>query len=728
MHLETGRTPATDRPRPSAGPSELRRSPGRDTLLGRALVEEGVLNEDQLADALARQAGDPDATLAQTLADTGQLTGDQIASALAEQLGIPTADLAAVEVPEETTALIGCDLARRFACLPLFVEGRDLYLVMSDPTDVEAADAVGFHTGLRTRPVAAAEHQIQAALQRYYGIEADVEARLAGDLGEQIALVGETEPVVEAQDEGDAASAAPVVKLVNSILADAIRAGASDVHIEPQPRGVELRYRVDGLLRRVTQMQRRIHRRVASRIKITAGMDISETRRPQDGRSFVRVGGKSYDLRVSSLPTADGEKLVLRILAQDRATVSLESLGLEEDSSRLLRSSLARPQGMILVTGPTGSGKTSTLYAALNALRSESRSIVTVEDPVEYRLAGASQVAVSPRAGLTFAAGLRSILRQDPDVIMVGEIRDLETAEVAFQAAQTGHLVLSTLHTNDAPSAMTRLVQMGLPAYVVASSLIAAVSQRLVRRLCSCHAVQPDGTASPVGCERCRYQGYQGRLAVFELMPVSRGLRTALANCLDDDSLRREAAAAGMRTLWSDGMMKVEAGLTTLDEIARVIPPDEDETRLPQPSPLPSASTPESDAASRVLVVDDDRLTRNLIRMTLEKSRIDVIEATDGGEALAAVYKHRPDLVLTDLSMPGLDGFDLLRKLRADLSTCQIPVVMLTASGDSRSEVEALELGADDYIAKPLDRERLVGRVRRALLRARTPRGVPTPN
>jgi type IV pilus assembly protein PilB len=380
---------------------------------------------------------------------------------------------------------------------------------------------------------------------------------------------------------------------------------------------------------------------------------------------------------------------------------------------------------MVLVTGPTGSGKTSTLYAGLNALRSETRSIVTVEDPVEYRLDGVSQVAVSPRAGLTFAAGLRSILRQDPDVIMVGEIRDLETAEVAFQAAQTGHLVLSTLHTNDAPSAVTRLVQMGLPAYVVASSLVAAVSQRLVRRLCACRSLNPDGTASPTGCERCRYQGYQGRLGVFELMPMTRGLRQALAASPDDDAIRREAAAAGMRTLWADAMLKVGAGLTTLEEIARVVPPD-DEVSLPPPAePAAAPAPPDTEAPPRVLVVDDDRLTRNLVRLTLEKAHVEVIEATDGSQALAAVYKSRPDLVLTDMAMPGLDGFGLLRKLRADLSTCQIPVVMLTASGDSGDEVKALELGADDYITKPLDRDRLLGRVRRALLRAGTPRSLP---
>jgi CheY-like chemotaxis protein len=347
---------------------------------------------------------------------------------------------------------------------------------------------------------------------------------------------------------------------------------------------------------------------------------------------------------------------------------------------------------------------------------------VTIEDPVEYRMPGITQVAVSSRTGLRFATGLRSILRQDPDVIMVGEIRDLETAEVAFQAAQTGHLVLSTLHTNDAPSAMSRLVQMGLPAYVVASSLLGAISQRLVRRLCECRRGRPSGEPpQSTGCEKCRYQGFRGRLGVFELMLVNGQLRSALVSAGSDDVIRSAAAESGMRTLWGDAMLKVQRGLTTIQEVARVVPPDETASeelirRIPGTDTAPHPVV--VDAPATILVVDDDRLTRRLIRSLLEEARLRVIEASDGHEALAAVYRERPDLVLTDRTMPGLDGFELLRKLRADLSTCQIPVLMLTASGDASSEVEALELGADDYIAKPLDRDRLLGRVRRSLLRA----------
>src|SRR5260221_308648 len=342
---------------------------------------------------------------------------------------------------------------------------------MADPTNVAAADAIAFSTGLRVKPVVAPESEILMAIQRFYSVEEESLAQFANiDLAEQLSVMSEgPEDAAEDEDLEKAAQGVPLVKLVNAILADAIHAGASDIHIEPQEKGINVRYRVDGLLRQITTMPKSIQTKVISRIKITAHMDIAERRKPQDGRARLIVAGKAYDMRVSTLPTADGEKVVIRILVQDRAKVALDDLGFEPDMLATFKEMLHRPQGMILVTGPTGSGKTSTLYAALNFLRSETTNIVTVEDPVEYRLAGVNQVAVSVKAGLTFAAGLRSILRQDPNVVMVGEIRDGETAEIAFHAAQTGHLVLSTLHTNDAPSAVNLLVEMGVPAFLLPS-------------------------------------------------------------------------------------------------------------------------------------------------------------------------------------------------------------------------------------------------------------------
>jgi type II secretory ATPase GspE/PulE/Tfp pilus assembly ATPase PilB-like protein/ActR/RegA family two-component response regulator len=548
------------------------------------------------------------------------------------------------------------------------------------------------------------------------------------DLADQLAVVSDEETDL-AGDENleQAAQAVPLVKLVNAIMADAIRAGASDIHIEPQEKKVVLRYRVDGLLRQVMAIPKRIQAKVVSRIKIMSHMDISERRKPQDGRTFLRLGAKNYDLRVSTLPTADGEKCVLRILVQDRARVSLDELGFEPQMLERFKDALSRPQGMILVTGPTGSGKTSTLHAALNHLRSESSNIVTVEDPVEYRLAGINQVAVSEKTGLSFAAGLRSILRQDPDVVMVGEIRDLETAQIAFQAAQTGHLVLSTLHTNDAPSALRRIVDMGLPAYSLAASLIAIQAQRLVRRLCECKVASPDGSASPKGCEACRFTGYRGRMGIYELMRITPRVRSVLMAGASEDVVRRAAQASGMRSMHHDGLQKAARGLTTIAEVRRVAPADEPEeieesqegaasAAKPLPAALSSAAV--SSRPPRLVTVDDDPALLEVVRDTLATAGYEVISAASAQEGLGAIHRERPDLVLTDLRMPGLDGLELLRRLRSDLSTCQIPVIFLTVVEDLSEEVRALDLGADDYISKPVERARLLGRVRRALLRA----------
>jgi type IV pilus assembly protein PilB len=580
--------------------------------------------------------------------------------------------------------------------------------------------------------VVAPESEVQAAIERYYATPEE-EASLAQF--ENIDLAGQA-MTIEAEDDGseddDAAEvqSGPVVKLVNAILVDAIRAGASDVHIEPQEKSVQLRYRVDGMLRQVMTMPKRVQGKLISRMKIISHLDISERRKPQDGRARLGLAGKNYDLRVSTLPASDGEKVVVRILVQDRAKVSLEELGFDSQVLATLRELLKRPQGMVLVTGPTGSGKTSTLYAALNFLKHETTNIVTVEDPVEYRLAGVNQVAVSDKAGLTFAAGLRSILRQDPNVIMVGEIRDLETAQIAFQAAQTGHMVLSTLHTNDAPSAITRLVEMGIPAYLVASSVIAVLAQRLTRRLCDCRTVQPDGSARPKGCEACRFSGFRGRMAIYELMKLTPRVRSVVLARAGDDVVRSAAQATGMQTMFGDGKRKAEAGLTTVEEVLRVVPPDEEddpEARVGAAgveAPPPSAPVALSSEAlrarrSRIVVAEDDASLRGMLTEVLASENYEVLAAENGEEALNLVYREQADLVLTDVNMPRMTGIELLKRLRGDLSTCQIPVVVLTVEGSVETEVQALGLGADDYLTKPVERGRLLGRVRRALFRSR---------
>jgi type IV pilus assembly protein PilB len=549
--------------------------------LGEILVAQGIISADQLDEVLRLQRTQRGTRLGRLLTDLGYVTDVLLADAVADQMRLPTIDVAALQIAPDVLAKVPREMALRTRCLPCHVEGRDLLVATSDPTDLHSLDQIGFKTGLRVKPAVAPEGDLSAALDRHYSPD-DVAPLVSTDtitVADHLEMLDEIEDGVPGQEDDlvRAAHTAPVVRLVNAIFVDAVQAGASDIHIEPQQKGVNLRYRVDGVLRHVLTMPKRSQAKVVSRVKIISHMDIAERRKPQDGRTRIVLGGSSFDLRVSTLPTADGETVVIRILAQDRARVTLEELGFAPDILTTFTGLLRRPQGLLLVTGPTGSGKTSTLYAALNLLIDETINVVTVEDPIEYRVPGVSQVAVSDKSGLTFAVGLRAILRQDPDVVMVGEIRDIETAQVAFQAAQTGHLVLATLHTNDAPSAVTRLVDMGVPSYLVASSVIGVLAQRLARRVCPCAIVEADGTALPNGCPACRGSGYRGRLAVHDLLVMTPSVRRSVLDDADADRVRDAARRQGMQTLFEDGMKKVAAGVTTSDELRRIVPPpDED--------------------------------------------------------------------------------------------------------------------------------------------------------
>lgn len=554
--------------------------PSRVKKLGDMLVGQGIISPAQLQEALDLQKGGK-ARLGRLLVELGYVTEAQLAELIADQLRIPCVDIAVVTVEPEALRAVSQDLAVQHRCLPWRIEGRALYLLMADPTDLAAMDAVAFASGLRVRPVVVPDHQLAAAIASTYHVEsADALDRFDDvDLADQLIVIDEPDSD-DVEDMAEVAQSAPVVKLVNAIWADAIRLNASDIHIEPQQKGVDLRYRVDGVLRLIMNIPKRSQAKIVSRIKIVAHLDIAERRRPQDGRTRITLGGHVYDLRVSTLPTADGEKVVVRILPQHLASTALEALGFEADVLEEFKGLLGRPQGIVLVTGPTGSGKTSTLYAALNFLRAEAVNIVTIEDPVEYRLGGVNQVAVAEKTGFTFAEGLRSILRQDPDVLMVGEIRDRETAEVAFQAAQTGHLVVSTLHTNDAPSAVTRLMNLGIPAYLIASSLLGVMAQRLVRTLCECRQGTPGGAPAPAGCPACRHTGFRGRTAVHELMRMTPPLRTlVLQEGVSADTLHRAAQANGMRALYEDGLRKVARGRTTVEELRHVVCPPDDDVR-----------------------------------------------------------------------------------------------------------------------------------------------------
>lgn len=554
-------------PQPEQDTAQTRRR------LGDVLVATGVISDDELTDALAAQRTGRRRRLGQIVVERGLLDEEQLARALADLLGLPVLDLAAEDVDPEAARLVPRHVAERTRTLVVRVEEDGVMLVAAaDPTDVVALDDVRAYTRASSLRVAiATERAIRRRLREIWGV------------------IDEAGSAAEPEDaEESAADArvddAPVVRMTTELITEAIRLGASDVHVEPQAEGLRIRYRVDGLLRDAAWVPKSMSAAVVSRLKIISGMDIAERRRPQDGRVAFPVDGTQVDARVSTLPALHGEKVVIRLLTGSDVP-DLADLGLDDDQRTALLAAAKAPQGLIVLTGPTGSGKTHTLYALLKEIASPERNVITLEDPVEIRFPGITQVQVNERAGLTFATGLRAILRQDPDIILVGEIRDTPTAELAVRAALTGHLVLTTLHTLDAPGALTRLVDMGVPAFLVASSLTAVVAQRLVRRPCPrCVTdVEPDDDvlrAASVdagvklrmgtGCESCGQTGYQGRIGVFEVLTVDRELRAQLAKSADEETLRGLATAKGMTTLRASAIRAALAGSTTLEEVARV--------------------------------------------------------------------------------------------------------------------------------------------------------------
>ncbi|OAT79872.1 type II secretion system protein GspE [Desulfotomaculum copahuensis] len=549
-------------------------------LLGDLLVETGVITREQLQQALAGQRRSSE-RLGRVLVRMGFVTERDITSALADQLGIAQVGGGLVTDPQ-LLALLPEQLARRYKVIPLAREGRRLKVAMADPANLMALDDLRLVTGLEIDALLAGEREIESALQRYYGLPELEKAFQEFQVIEEEALQLE-EPAEVAADE------APVVRLVNNIIVQAIEEQASDIHIEPGPESVRVRYRVDGMLREAMQLPRRSRASLAARLKILAQLNIAEKRLPQDGRIQIKYREREIDLRVSTMPTVFGEKLVIRLLDRSRQITGIKELGFTGENLERFQRLLRGTHGMVLVTGPTGSGKTTTLYAALEQLNTPEKNLITIEDPVEYLLPGITQCQVAPRARFTFAAGLRSMLRQDPDVIMVGEIRDGETAEIAVRAATTGHLMLSTLHTNDAAGAVVRLVDMGVEPFLVASSLLGVVAQRLVRLICrhcrEAYQPAPDSIErtflgippeKPLtlyrgkGCGYCGRTGYRGRVAVAEVLVVDGPLRQLISTRAGADELQKLAAAQGMTTLREDGAAKVLSGLTTAREVMRV--------------------------------------------------------------------------------------------------------------------------------------------------------------
>jgi type II secretory ATPase GspE/PulE/Tfp pilus assembly ATPase PilB-like protein/CheY-like chemotaxis protein len=650
-------------------------------------------------------------------------TPNDLANQIAPVVGLRAASLGGAE--NKALRLVPEKLARRYNVLPIRETDRQLTIATADPHNIEAEQAIAFASGRRVSFELCPPALLAQAINNAYNADRTVDnvlAHLDAELTDVVKVVEDLKPeTVSAQD----ISAGPVVKLTNLVLRDAVLQRASDIHIEPGEDNGIVRFRIDGVMRQHMQLPMAALNRVVSRVKVLARLDIADRVRPQDGRSRIEVEGRVIDLRISTVPIRDAEKVVIRVLRPD-ANQTLEDIGIAPTELARLRKLMAFRDGIVLVTGPTGSGKTTTMYAALRELVMRDVNIMTVEDPVEYQLPRISQIQADPKRGVTFASALRAILRQDPDVIFVGEIRDLETAQIAVQAAMTGHLVLATLHTNDAVSAVARLLDLGLDRAALAATIRGSLAQRLVRRICQSCA-QPNGgdltdeesrlagafgvkpTVRALGCTRCANTGYHGRLPINEVAVFTPQLATEVAQGAPAGALQRSAIAGGMRTLRTTAIERVALGQTTLSEIERVVGDVDDGASVET-----KAST-----SPTVFVVDDDAVQRLLLTKTLQNAGYRVAEAPDGADALRRLSAGEEcGLVVTDLHMPQLDGDALLRHLRNDPRTAALPIIVLTGSDLADKESELIDLGADDYIRKPVDPPRFIARVRAALRRA----------
>jgi type IV pilus assembly protein PilB len=543
--------------------------------LGQILLQNKIISEDQLAEALEKQQASGK-SLGRVLIEMKMVSEGALTAILAQQIGMKYVDLGNFSVDISATALIDADTARKYNIIPIAFDDGKLLVAMADPTNVFALDDIRIMTNMEVEPAVSTKDDIISAINRYCRTDTNI------DMGD--AAIDEE----DLDDENVTGEEAPIVKYVNLLISEGVQERASDIHIEPMETDVRIRYRIDGVLHEIRRSPKKLQAGVVARIKVMSDMNIAERRLPQDGRAAMDVRGKPIDLRVASLPTIHGEKVVLRILDKSNSLMTLEELGFTPDLMAFYRESFSKPYGTIMVTGPTGSGKTTTLYATLNILNEVGKNIMTVEDPVEYRLPLINQVQVNYRAKLTFAAALRSFLRCDPDILMVGEIRDPESAQIAIESALTGHLVLATLHTNDAPSALTRLLEMGIEPFLIASAMDCVTSQRLARKLCErCkEQYEPDEQYleeigfpmennpvfnKPVGCAACNNTGFRGRVGLFEVLRVSEDMEKLVAKNAPTVEIAKLARQEGMRTLREDGFEKVGTGATSLDEVLRVV-------------------------------------------------------------------------------------------------------------------------------------------------------------
>lgn len=624
----------------------------------------------------------------------------------------------------------------RLRMIPLARQGDAATIGIVNPLDLDARRVVEFDLGLRCTFVLVPERQVVLVA----GKQADPKSEL--DFREFSNSAADTESTTsfssgvefsrqETSAVGTDIDAAPVIKIVNRLFTDAVAEGASDLHLSPEKEGLVVRFRIDGVMQEKVTIPAHLQNAVLSRVKLLAGMDIAERRRPQDGRFRIRTTHGTRDLRISAVPTVYGENIVARLLASDLTRMSFEQLGMDSATLQLMERSLKGSSRVVLVCGPTGSGKTSTLYASLLSIHRGDRRIVTIEDPIEYRLNGIQQIQVQEKTGVTFAAGLRSVLRQDPDVIMIGEIRDGETADIALQSAQTGHLVLSTIHTNHAAGAVNRLRDLGVPGSSIASGLGMIVAQRLVRCLCEqCSAPLPTdaptalalaqlgiasaGVREPVGCSNCHGTGFHGRVGIFSVIEISDEIRQLIRDGAGEAAIEGAARRSGYRSLSEVGIELLGRGVTSFGELERAL-------GVITPSPVSSETIGKGASSGmtkrRVLLIEDEDDTRNVLGMLFEQEQYQVKMAASAREGLDAVYAEVPDIIILDHMMPKTSGAELLARLRAEAATRHVPVLMLTAADSEENELRLLGTGADDFVSKSADPKVLLARMQRLLAR-----------
>ena len=676
--------------------------------------------------------------ICESIISKGLVGPAEIAQCVRSRFNIDTELSLPAAIDRLTLSLVPEKYCREHSVVPLLATEGFVDVAMANPLDSAAISDVESLTGRTARPKFAFPGTLSVCLEKIFNQD-----KLIFDLLEKIGPAEEVEVVGHsaAVEVGEDVRT-PVIRLVNSILVQAVHKKASDIHIEHEELTSHVRYRVDGELQAGWSLPRTLASgAVVARIKIMANLDVTNHMRPQDGRAKLKIGVIEIGLRVSTLPTAFGEKVVLRILDKRAAEVPFEKLGFTPEVVRGLEACMQSPQGIILVTGPTGSGKTTSLYSMLSKRRGVSTNIVTIEDPIEYKLEGINQVQVNEKQGLNFPGVLRSVLRQDPDVIMIGEIRDKETADIAFQAAMTGHLVFSTLHTTDTLSTLSRLLDMGVERYKIAPGLLAITAQRLLRRLCpACRQEFPAGQMSdplagameaaglparlwkPVGCTTCAGSGYMGRISIIELLTFTQELKDLINSGASEADIRASALSTGnLRTMMRDLLGHLTDGDVDLAEATPYLSLQPLKTKEPSAIPIaaatPAASAPKPGKLT-VMIVDDDDVMRLLARTGLRDQGYEFVEASDGAEALEQLTKTKPDLLLLDLKMPRLGGMEVIRGVRDGLGMRDLPIVVLTAEKDDVSQELALTLGADDYIPKPFKAGIVSARINAALRRA----------